>query len=212
METPENEKLNLRDERLVLEAYRLAEQNLQSQVDIARAADKKSATFCGLVVAALAALVGLSDLDNFHWTLSVSTLLLTFCGLVVAALAALVGLSDLDNSHWTLSVSTLLLTASAVASALSLRPVQFFVRGLPFENFNDDIEASRDFLEVVKELSGIYDDCLTANKNKIRSNARLFRIAVYTALAGIVFLVFTTVIDPLLAELSSIFNLGDVKL
>ena len=179
METPENEKLNLRDERLVLEAYRLAEQNLQSQVDIALAADQKSATFCGLVV---------------------------------AALAALVGLSDLDNSHWTLSVSTLLLTASAVASALSLRPVQFFVRGLPFENFNDDIEASRDFLEVVKELSGIYDDCLTANKNKIRSNARLFRIAVYTALAGIVFLVFTTVIDPLLAELSSIFNLGDVKL
>lgn len=79
LETPE-----LENGRVIEEAYRLAEQNLQSQLDIALAADQRSVSFCGLVIAAVAAIIGLTDNNNLSWILGLSTLLLTSSAIMSA--------------------------------------------------------------------------------------------------------------------------------
>jgi len=167
--TAPEEENETADERVLLEAYRLAEQNLQSQLDIALAADQRAATFCGLVV---------------------------------AALAALVGLSDGGYENWFISASIMFFALSAVLSARAFMPVDFFVRGLPFDNFAEDINNKRNFSEVIGELAGHYDDCLAKNADRIKSNANLFRTALFCSLGGIVLLTIPTVLEPIMTALT----------
>ncbi len=173
--TSENSTSENSEERLLLEAYRLVQQNLQSQVIFALAMDQKSVTFCGLVVASLAALIGFS-----------------------------VG----KNLHWSLELSMAFFAVSSACSALAIRPIKFFVPGLPFENFDDDITSKRLFLDVVKEYGRLLDECLEKNEKKMAGNTFLFKLAIVSALVGLFFLIFRAVFLPIIFFVSGYFNSG----
>ncbi|WP_146193122.1 hypothetical protein [Maritimibacter sp. 55A14] len=158
-----DEQTTLSSEKLLMEAYRLAEQNVQSQVDLALAADQRAASFCGLCI---------------------------------AAIAALVGLTDNQNTEWHTGIAAAMLSISAFLSAFALRPVKFHIRGLPFENFKEDIENKREFSEVIEDLGQIYDNLISENRKRIKRNARCFRCAIYCAILGLLFMVVPFSIQP----------------
>jgi len=68
-----------REFQLLVEACRLSEKNLENEIAIALAADQRAASFCGLIVASIAILVGLSEniRDSVSLTLSVGAFALS---------------------------------------------------------------------------------------------------------------------------------------
>ena len=68
--------MNTNKDKIVREAFRLAELNLQTQLKLMIAADQRATTFSGILIAAVAVVATMYDKDTSHWNDDFSLLLL----------------------------------------------------------------------------------------------------------------------------------------
>ena len=107
----------------------------------------------------------------------------TYAGIIIAAAAVLAGLTQKGEPIEMLIGATILVIAAAIAG-FAARPVEFYMPGSKFSDFNDDIRQGKEWIETIDELSSLLDENSNENDRIMAKNARILQFSFWIALFG----------------------------
>lgn len=119
---------------------------------------------------------------------------MTFAGLLLGAATLLAGLFDDQSPNYWMLVAALVFVVAAVVAGLAAKPVQFYAPGSKYGYLQDDIDADRDFHEVLAEL-GRYNDLHTdRNREVIKRNGSMLTLSFMIGVVGACIAVFSQLV------------------
>lgn len=109
---------------------------------------------------------------------------MTFAGLLLGAATLLAGLFDSESPNYGMLLAALVFVAAAVVAGLAARPVQFYAPGSKHGYLQEDIDADRDFSEVIAEMGRYNDLHSDRNRAAIAANGRKLTVAFVIGVVG----------------------------
>lgn len=152
------------DDATVREAYRLAEERLTAQVQIAVSADSRATVLAGLFAAAATGVVGA----------------------IASAWETLHKAENMGLLHGSYATAGIFLVGAALC-ALSSFPIRFHVPGILPANWYPDIASNRSLILTIGDQLDEYDTGLFDNDRTLARNACIFRVGAFMGILAPLF-------------------------